>query len=62
LAKGVSSTVVQLLLNQFWLIHFGLPMGDFSAADWQERCFDLLQEAFSESIFIIRIESTGWNC
>jgi len=61
-SKGVSKTVVQLLIINF-VIPLWFAYGRFfQQPDWQEHCFDLLQELSPESNFIIRkFETTGWK-
>ncbi|MFC3417001.1 DUF2851 family protein [Algoriphagus hitonicola] len=53
-SKGISSTVLQLLIINF-VIPIWFAYGRyFQNPDWQERCFDLLQEINAENNFIIR--------
>lgn len=61
-SKGVSSTVLQLLIINF-VIPLWFAYGRyFQNPDWQERCFDLLQEVSAENNFIIRKYSEyGWK-
>ncbi|MBN7814860.1 DUF2851 family protein [Algoriphagus pacificus] len=60
--KGISETVLELLIINF-VIPIWFSYGRyFQQQEWQERCFDLLQEVKSEKNHIIRkFESAGWE-
>lgn len=60
-SKGISGTVLELLILNF-VIPLWFAYGRyFEQQEWQERCFDLLQEIPAENNYIIRrfLES-GW--
>lgn len=60
--SGISSTALELLV-----INYAVPLWFaygryFEESDWQERCFDLLQEISAENNYIIRrFQSHGWT-
>ncbi len=60
--RGVSNTVLQLLIINF-VIPLWFAYGRyFQQPDWQERCFDLLQELSPEANFIIKkYQEAGWK-
>ncbi|PZX46368.1 DUF2851 family protein [Algoriphagus chordae] len=61
-STGVSSTVLQLLVINY-VIPLWFAYGRyFEDPDWQERCFDLLQEISAENNHIIRrFKTHGWK-
>jgi hypothetical protein len=61
-SKGVSSPVLQLLVINY-VVPLWFAYGRFfHQLEWQERCFDLLQELPEESNFIIRkFAEVGWR-
>lgn len=60
-SSGISSTALELLVINY-VIPLWFAYGRyFEEADWQERCFDLLQEISAENNHIIRrFQSHGW--
>lgn len=60
-SAGISSTVLELLVINY-VIPLWFAYGRyFEEPDWQERCFDLLQEISSEKNHIItKFQSYGW--
>lgn len=60
--KGVSSTVLQLLVINY-VIPLWFAYGRFyQQPEWQERCFDLLQQLSPEANFIIKkYQEAGWK-
>ncbi|UZD21965.1 DUF2851 family protein [Algoriphagus halophytocola] len=60
--SGISTTVVELLVINY-VIPLWFAYGRyFEEPDWQERCFDLLQEVPAENNHIIRrFQSYGWS-
>jgi hypothetical protein len=61
-SKGISSMVLELLIMNF-VIPLWFAYGRyFEQPEWQERCFDLLQEIPAENNHIIRkFEESGWS-
>ena len=61
-SKGISDSVLQLLIINF-VIPLWFAYGRyFQQSEWQERCFDLLQEVAAENNHIIKkFQSAGWN-
>ncbi|RAI95272.1 DUF2851 family protein [Algoriphagus yeomjeoni] len=59
---GVSSTALELLVINY-VIPLWFAYGRyFEESDWQERCFDLLQEVSAENNHIIRrFQTHGWS-
>ncbi len=59
--KGISSNTLDLLILNF-VIPLWFAYGRyFQQAEWQERCFDLLQEVAAENNYIIRkFNSANW--
>ncbi|MDE0560942.1 DUF2851 family protein [Algoriphagus sp. NF] len=61
-SRGISGTVLQLLTINFVMPLWFAYGRYFQNPDWQERCFDLLQEIPAERNFIIRkFESADWK-
>jgi hypothetical protein len=60
-SKGISETVLELLVLNF-VIPLWFAYGRyFEQQEWQERCFDLLQEIPAENNYIIRMFlESGW--
>ena len=60
-SSGISSTALELLVINY-VIPLWFAYGRyFEEPDWQERCFDLLQEISAENNHIIRkFQSNGW--
>lgn len=60
-SKGISGTVLELLILNF-VIPLWFAYGRyFEQGEWQERCFDLLQEIPAENNHIIRrFAESGW--
>lgn len=61
-SKGISEQVLNLLIINF-VIPIWFAYGRyFQNSEWQERCFDLLQEVSAESNFIVRkFFESGWK-
>ncbi|MFC3879518.1 DUF2851 family protein [Algoriphagus namhaensis] len=62
ISKGISNTVLQLLIINYVMPLWFAYGRYFEQPDWQERCFDLLQSLPAESNFIIRLfKDAGWE-
>lgn len=61
-SSGISTTALELLVINY-VIPLWFAYGRyFEEPDWQERCFDLLQEVSAENNYIIRrFKSHGWT-
>lgn len=61
-SKGIFEQVLNLLIINF-VIPIWFAYGQyFQNSEWQERCFDLLQEVSAESNFIVRkFFESGWR-
>ncbi len=61
-SRGISSSVLPLLIINFVAPLWFAYGRYFQNQDWQERCFDLLQELPAENNFIIRkFLNAGWK-
>ncbi|MCE7055124.1 DUF2851 family protein [Algoriphagus sp. AGSA1] len=61
-SNGISSTILELLVINY-VIPLWFAYGRyFEEPDWQDRCFDLLQEVSAENNHILRkFQSCGWS-